>query len=105
MLLAAALSLALAAAPAVPFPPPRLAPVTEKLKCDTGVVLTVNWEKNQLQATTPAGVVTYRAGIETQVFDREGRPAGTVSKLSPGDKVRVYYLVEDGARVLEIDLD
>jgi len=105
MLLAAILSLALAAPAAAPFPPPRLAPVTEKLKCDTGTVLTVNWEKNQLQATTTAGVVGYRVGIDVQVFDREGRPVGAVSRLSPGDKVRVYYLVEDGARVLEVDLE
>lgn len=105
MPLAAALALALSAQPALPFPPPRLAPVTERLKCDTGTVLTVTFEKSQFQATTPAGVVTYRVGLETQVFDREGRPVGAVSRLAPGDKVRVYYLVEDGARVLEVDLE
>lgn len=109
MLVAAALALSLAAAPDVrpypptPFPPPRLAPYSDKLKCDTGTVLTVSWEKNQMQATTPAGVVTYKAGIDAQVFDKDGRPVGAVSQLTPGDRVRIYYLVEDGAKVLEVD--
>jgi hypothetical protein len=106
MLLAAALSLALAAPPAPsPFWPPRLTPITEKLKCDYATVLTVSPEKGQFQGTTPAGVVTYRAGPEAQVIDREGKPLGAPSKLKPGDKVRVYYVVDDGARVLEVDLE
>jgi len=106
MLLAAALSLSISlAAPGdkLPFPAPRIAPVTDRLKCDSATILTVNWEKNVLQATTPAGVVSYKAGIDAQVFDKQGRPLGAASKLSPGDKVRIYYLVEDGARALEID--
>lgn len=106
MLLSAALALSLSlAAPGdkPPFPAPRIAPITDRLKCDTGTILTVAWEKNTLQATTPAGVVTYKAGIDAQVFDKQGRPLGAVTRLSPGDKVRIYYLVEDGARALEID--
>jgi hypothetical protein len=106
-MIAAALALALAAQPAskAVFWPPRAVPVTEKLKCDYGTVLTVNPEKRQFQATTPAGVVTYQAGNEVQVLDRAGKPAGPVSRLRPGSKVRVYYLVEDGARVQEVDLE
>jgi hypothetical protein len=105
MLLAAALALSLSAAPAAPFPPPRAAPPGERLKCDTGSVLAVSAEKGQLQVATTAGVVTYRAGNEVQVFDRAGVPAGAVSRLEPGQKVRVYYVVEDGARALEVDVE
>jgi hypothetical protein len=105
MLLAAALSLSLAAAPALPYPAPRAAPVTEKLKCDMGSVLAVNGERGLLQVSTPAGVVTYRAGGDVQVFDRDGKPGGAVSGLTPGQKVRVYHLVEDGARALEVDVE
>ncbi len=108
MLLAAALSLALSAPlvpPKTPYPPPRVAPYSDKLKCDYGTVLTVNPERSQFQSTTPAGIVTYKAGIDVQVLDKEGRPVGGVAKLSPGDKVRVYYLVDQGARVLEVDLE
>ena len=110
MLVAAALALALAAPPdkapypPTPYPPPKVVPYTEKLKCDTGTVLTVSWEKNQMQATTPAGVVTYKVGLDVQVLDKQGRPLGAVSKLTPGDKVRVYYFVDDGAKVQEIQL-
>jgi len=105
MLAAAALALSLSAAPGLPFPAPRAAPVTEKTKCDTGTVLAVSGEKGNLQVSTPAGVATYRAGGDVQVFDREGRPAGAVSRLVPGQKVRVYYVVEDGARALEVDVE
>jgi hypothetical protein len=105
-MLAAVLALALAAPPAKPpYPPPRAAPVTDKLKCDTGVVLAVSPEKRQFQATTAAGVVTYRAGNDVQVLDRAGKPAGAIARLEAGAKVRVYYLVDDGARALEVDLE
>ncbi|HEY7725529.1 MAG TPA: hypothetical protein VH880_09350 [Anaeromyxobacteraceae bacterium] len=106
MLAAAALALALAAPPEKPpYLPPRVAPATDKLKCDAGTVLTVSAEKHQFQSTTPAGVVTYRASNDVQVFDRAGKPAGAIARLRAGDKVRVYYLVEDGARALEVDLE
>ncbi len=106
MLLAAALSLSVSlAAPGdkLPYPAPRIAPVSDRLKCDFATILTVNAEKGLLQATTPAGVITYKAGMDAQVFDKAGKPAGAFTRLSPGDKVRIYYLVEDGARALEID--
>ncbi len=98
--LALALALALSA---LPYPAPRLAPVSDKLKCDMGTVLTVDASRSLLRVTTPAGVVTYKAGADVQVFDRAGQPAGSPAKLAPGEKVRVYYLVEDGAKALEID--
>jgi hypothetical protein len=105
MLLAAALSLSLAAAPALPYPAPRAAAATDKTKCDSGAVLAVSAEKGTLQISTPAGVVTYRAAGEVPVFDREGKAAGPVSRLAAGQKVRVYYVVEDGARALEVGLE
>jgi hypothetical protein len=108
MLLAAAvLAVTLAAPPAgkTPFWPPRAAAVTDKLKCDYATVLVVSAEKGELRGTTPAGVVTYKTGPTVQVFDREGKPGARVSALKPGDKVRVYYVVDDGARVIEVDLE
>ena len=106
MVLAAALALVLSApTDKLPYPAPRAATVTDKLRCDYATVLVVRWEKGEFQGTTPAGVVTYKAGIEAQVFDQLGRPVGAVSKLTPGDKVRVYYLVEDGPRAIEVDLE
>jgi hypothetical protein len=97
--LALALALSLAAPP---FPPPRLAPVSDRMKCDTGAVLSVDTARSELRVTTPAGLVTFRAGVDVQVLDRNGTPLGSVSKLAAGQAVRVYYVVEQGARALEI---
>jgi hypothetical protein len=104
MLVAAALALALAAPDdRLPFPAPRQAVVGDRLKCDYAKVLLVDAEKGLLDATTPAGLVSYRVGAEVPILDREGRPLAGLSRLAPGDPVRVYYLVEEGARAVEID--
>jgi hypothetical protein len=107
MLLAAAtLALALSAPPEkTPYWPPRAASGTDKLKCDYATVLVMSLDKGEFRGTTPAGVVTYKVGPAVQVFGRDGRPAGGAATLKAGDKVRVYYLVEDGARVVEADLE
>lgn len=95
------LALALAAPP---FPPPRLAPVTSATKCDRAKVLLVDSAKGVLQGMTAAGVVTYRISQDVQVFDAAGKPAGAATSLAPGASVRVYYVIEDGAKVQEVDL-
>jgi hypothetical protein len=84
------------------FPPPRLTPVSDRLKCDYGKVLSVDPTKGELTVTTQAGAVVYRAGGEVQVFDKAGQPLGGVARLVPGQKVRVYYVVADGAIASEI---
>jgi len=59
----------------------------------------------ELKVVTPAGPVAYRAAADVQVFDKAGKPWGTVARLAAGLRVRVYYLVlEDGPRVAEVDL-
>ncbi len=96
---------AAAAPPALPFPAPRLVTVTDRTKCDMGTVLSVEAQKGVLRVTTPAGVVTYRAGPEVQVFEKDGKPAGGIARLQPNEKVRVYYVVDDGAKAGEVDLE
>ena len=101
-----ALALALAAAlAATPFPPPRVAALSDRMKCDTGTVLGVDTARGELKATTPAGLVTYKAGSDVQVLDRDGKPVGSVAKLAAGQGIRIYYVVEQGARALEEDLE
>jgi hypothetical protein len=90
---------------ATPFPPPKLAPVTDQLKCDTGLVVAADATLAQLRVNTPAGLVVYKAPGDTQVVGTDGKPAGTVKDLKPGQKVRVYYVVDDGAKVSEVDLE
>jgi hypothetical protein len=87
---------------AAPFPAPRLTPVSDRLKCDTGKVLSVDATKADLTVMTPAGAVHYKAGGDVQVFDKSGQPLGGVSRLVPGQRVRVYYVVADGAIASEV---
>jgi hypothetical protein len=102
---AALAALALTAEVVPAFPPPRLAVVTERTKCDTGTVLAADAQRGLLRVTTPAGVVTYKAGPEVQVFEKDGKPAGGLARLQPNEKVRVYYALDDGARAAEVDLE
>jgi hypothetical protein len=98
--LAAALLLA-----ASPFPAPRLAPVTDRTKCDAGVVVAAEATKGELRVRTPAGLVTFKVGADVQVFDAAGKPNGAATALQAGQKVRVWYVVDGGARAVEIALE
>jgi len=88
-----------------PFPPPRVALVTDKTKCDWGPVISVDATKGQLVVNTPPGPLLFLVGTEVQVFDKNGTAVGGLARLTPNQKVRVYYVVEDGARAKEIDLE
>jgi hypothetical protein len=90
---------------AQPFPSPRLAPVTDRTTCDAGVVVAAEASKGELRVRTAAGLVTFKAGSEVQVFDAAGKPAGSAAGLQAGQKVRVWYLVDGGARALEIAIE
>jgi hypothetical protein len=110
MILAAVAALALSAEPApaaqaLPFPAPRAVAVNDKTRCDYGTVLSIEATRGILRATTAAGVITYRAGPEVQVFAKDGKLQGSVSALAAGQKVRVYYVVNDGAWAQEVDLE
>jgi hypothetical protein len=89
----------------LPYPAPKLVQVTEKTKCDMGTVLSVETERGTMHGTTPAGVVTYKVGPEVQVFAKDGKPIGGLASVTVGAKYRAYYLIDDGAKVLEIDLE
>jgi hypothetical protein len=89
----------------LPYPPPKLIQVTDNTKCDMGTVLSVDPQRNLMRGTTPAGVVTYKVGPEVQVFAKDGKPLGGLAVVTVGAKYRAYYLVDDGAKVLEIDLE
>ena len=95
--LAAALLLA-----AQPFPPPRLAPLTDRTKSDVGVVVSVDAARGELKVKAPGGIVTFRAGGDVQVLDAAGKPIGATEALAAGQKVRVWYVVDGGAKAVEI---
>jgi hypothetical protein len=99
-MIALLLALALAGAP---FPAPRTAAVTDRLKSDAGTVLVVDADRGELRAMTAAGVVTFRVGPGVPVLDSSGRPLPSLAALAARRAVRVWYVVEEGgARVLEI---
>ena len=105
--LLAAAALAPAAAggtPKIPFPPPKVAQYSDAMKCDWGTVLSVDPGKGRMQGMTKAGQVTYLVGPEVPVIGKDGKPAGGITVLAVGQKYRAYYLVDNGAKVLEIDL-
>jgi hypothetical protein len=52
-----------------------------------------------------AGLLVLKAGPDVQVFDAAGKPAGSPAGLAAGQAVRAWYLVEGGARAVEIALE
>ena len=89
----------------LPYPAPhsfQANPPTTK--CDRATLVLVDAEKGEMKGMTKAGLVTYKIGPDVQVFDKEGKPAGAASALTPGTAVLVYYVVDDGAKVQEVDL-
>jgi anti-sigma-K factor RskA len=90
---------------AQPYPAPRLAPVTDRTKSDAGVVVSVDAARGELKVKAAAGIVTFKAGGDVQVFDTGGKPIGAAGSLAPGQKVRVWYVVDGAARAVEIALE
>jgi hypothetical protein len=100
----AALALGFALA-ALPYPAPRQIQPTNDTKCDWGPVVSLDAKKGEMKVTTPAGVVTYKIAADAQVLGKDGKPSGAAAALAPGTRVRVYYVLADGAKVQEIDLE
>ena len=97
-------TLLLAATP-LPYPSPRLAQVTDRTKFDVGTVLGYDATKAELRVQCADGVVAFKAGSDVQVFDSAGQPLGTPARLAAGQKVKVWYVVDGGARAQEIAVD
>jgi hypothetical protein len=90
--------------PKTPYIPPKTVPVTDNQKCDWGRVLSVDAAASRLRVNAPDGVVTYQVSAQAPVIGADGKSVGTVAGLNPGTKVRIYYVVDDGAKVQEVDL-
>jgi phage baseplate assembly protein gpV len=97
-------ALLLAAAP-LPFPAPRTVQVTERTKFDPGTVIAFDAAKSELRIQCVAGVVTFKISPDTQLFDAAGQPLASAARLLAGQKVRVWYLVDNGARAQEISVE
>ena len=89
---------------ALPFPAPKVVEVTDQTKCDWGTVVSVKPDGSQLVVATAAGKVNFPTSPHTQVVGDDGKSLGSVIALKPGQKVRVYYLIDKGAKPSEIDV-
>jgi hypothetical protein len=81
-----------------------VAQYSDAMKCDWGTVLSVEPASGRMHGMTKAGPMTYLVGPEVQVLGKDGKPVGGLTALQAGQKYRAYYLVDNGAKVLEIDL-
>jgi len=91
------IALAVAAAP---FPAPRVAALTDRLKSDAGTVMLV--DARELRVMMAAGIVTFQVGPGVPVLDAAGHRLASPGALAAGQAVRVWYVVEDGARAVEV---
>jgi hypothetical protein len=89
---------------ALPFPAPKVVPVTDQMKCDWGTVNSVDEKGTKLIVATAAGPVTFLTGPSVHVIAADGKPLAGVTALKAGQRVRVYYVVDNGARPSEIDI-
>ncbi len=89
---------------ALPFPAPKVAPMTDQLKCDWGTISSVDPQGGKLIVATAAGPVTFLVPPSVAVLGADGQPLPSVSALKPGQRVRIYYVIDHGARPTEIDV-
>jgi hypothetical protein len=89
---------------ALPFPPPKVVQATDQTKCDWGTVTSVDAKGTKLIVATAAGPVTFQTNPSVQVIGADGKPRGDVTSLKQGEHVRVYYVVDNGAKPSEIDV-
>ena len=75
--------------------------MTDALKCDWGPIKST--DSGQLVVVTPAGLFTVRWS-DARIIGADPNARVSPAALKPDQNVRVYYLVKDGARALEIDL-
>jgi hypothetical protein len=88
---------------ALPFPAPKIVPASDKMKCDWGSVTSVKADASELVIATAAGPVTFQTKAAVAVVGLDGKPLSGLTELKPGQRVRVYYIVENGTKLLEVD--
>lgn len=101
--LASALLLAASPAfPTYPAPDPVTIPVDANLKFDSGTLESVDEAQHLMVVKSGAGLVTFHID-RVSVIGPDHRPR-TLSSISVGQQVYVWYHVDNGAIAAEIDL-
>jgi hypothetical protein len=86
----------------LPFPAPKVSAVTDDTKFASGTIASVDTQKGEFKVTTPAGIVTFRLSPAALLVGANGQ-ATSLAALHAGQNVYVYYLVQNGAVVAEVD--
>src|ERR1700684_1835688 len=86
------------------YPAPVHITPTDQTRCDWGTVSQVNAAESKLILSTSIGMITFLADPNGLVYGTDGAQAGTVAGLKNGQNVRVYFVVDNGAKVSEVDL-
>jgi hypothetical protein len=100
LLVAAAVALL---APTPPFPPPKLVGATPETRCDWGPISAIKPEPQQLVIKTDAGELELTLGPTVKIAAPDGRQLAS-NELRAGQSVRAYYVVDHGAKAVEIDV-
>ena len=87
-----------------PFPAPEKVQATESTKCDVGTVLAVDEDSGIIRVDTPAGEVHYHVGLDVPMTTRSGQPPANLHALKEGMLLRIYFVVDQGAQVTELDI-
>ena len=103
LLFAPLLARAQGAPVATPAPSATAAPAeSDDIKHDQGTVRTVDAQRGLVICDLPDGPVTYDISA-AQLIDAEGKAAGVAANgLKTGDKVRITYVVNNGAKASEV---
>jgi hypothetical protein len=91
-------------APTPPFPAPKFVPVTAEMKCDWGPIASLGSDHATMVITTEAGALTLKIGSDVKVAGTPEAPKRSLDSLRVGENVRVYYLVDGGANLQEVDV-
>ena len=91
-------------APTPPFPAPKFVPVTAEMRCDWGPIASLASDLATMVITTEAGPLTLKIGSDVKVGGTNEAPKRSLESLRVGEGVRVYYVVDGGAKLQEVDV-
>jgi hypothetical protein len=103
-LVIATLATLVTAGPAPPFPAPKLTAVTPETRCDWGPITDIKPDRTELVMRADAGPFEVKLVPGLKVAGADGKPLAGAADLRAGQRVRVYYVVDRGARAQEIDV-
>jgi hypothetical protein len=94
----------ISAAAILPFPAPSAGPVTADARFASGQLAQVEPSGKSLIINTGIGPLKLLVEPTSKAFGTDGKPVTLPFGLKPGTYVRVYFTVDKGARLQELDV-